>query len=112
MPTTKKAPKEPHIQVDPLDLKHKTEEEHIQLAIEAIQWNGFTPSGKLWLPLWVAAQAFEVKRATLAAQFNGHKTRKEAHESEKALSFAEERMTSFTPLWHHYDFITPLWQHH
>ena len=39
----------------------------------------------------MAAQAFEVKRATLAAQFNGRKTHKEAHESEKALSFAEER---------------------
>lgn len=91
MPTRKKAPKEPRIQVDPLDLENKTEEGRIQLAIEAIGRNGFTPSGKLWLPLREAARAFEVKRATLTARFNGRKTRKEAHESEKALSFAEER---------------------
>ena len=33
------------IQVDPLDLKGKSDEEHIQMALKAITHNGFKENG-------------------------------------------------------------------
>ena len=35
-----------HIQVDPLDLEGKSDEEHIQMALKAITCNGFKENGQ------------------------------------------------------------------
>jgi hypothetical protein len=42
MPPTKHVPR---IQVDPLDLESKTDEEHIQLALDAVARNRFKANG-------------------------------------------------------------------
>jgi hypothetical protein len=78
------------IQVDPLDLVSKTDEERIQLALDAIARNGFKENGRPWLSIREAARCFEVRKTTLTARFNGRKTKKEAHLHERALSFGEE----------------------
>lgn len=78
----------PQIQVDSLDLELKTDEEHIQLALEAVVCNGFKENGQPWLSLCEAARCFDISKSKLTAHFNERKTRKEAHEHEKALSFA------------------------
>jgi hypothetical protein len=84
-------PKAPRIQVDPLDIENKTDEERIQLALEAVKINGFRPNGRPWLSLREAASSFNVKKTTLTARFNGRKTRREAHEQQKALSAGAEK---------------------
>lgn len=79
------------VQVDPLDLEGKSDEERIQMALKAITRNGFKENGRPWLSIREAALTFQVKRGVLGARFNGRKTRKEAHEHEKTLTFAQER---------------------
>ena len=79
------------VQVDPLDLEGKSGKEHIQMALKAITHNGFKENGQPWLSIREVALTFQVKRGVLGAQFNGRKTRKEAHEHEKTLTFAQER---------------------
>jgi len=86
MPTQKTG----RIQVDPLDLEDKPVEERIQLALKAVTINGFRPNGRPWLSLREAAKAYQVKKTTLTERFNGRKTKKEAHEHEKTLTFAAE----------------------
>ena len=85
-------PSTPQIQVDPLDLEGKTQEDRVQLALAAITRNGFKGNGRPWLSLREAARLFGVTKTTLTARFNGRKTCKEAHEQQQALSFAEERV--------------------
>lgn len=80
----------PQIQVDPLDLEHIDDEDHVQLALAAIARNGFKDNGRLWLSLREAATAFNVSRTKLTERFKGHKTKKEAHKHEKSLTYAEE----------------------
>ncbi|KAK0231660.1 hypothetical protein EDD85DRAFT_956447 [Armillaria nabsnona] len=58
---------EPYIQVDPLDLEGKTYEEKIQMAIKAIERNGF-------------------KKTTLTERFHRRKTRLDSHEHERRMS--------------------------
>lgn len=84
MPSTKCVPR---VQVDPLDLESKTDEERIQLALDAVARNGFKANGRLWLSLREAAGCFNVSKSTLTARFNGQKSKKEAREHEKTLSF-------------------------
>ena len=79
------------VQVDPLDLKGKSDEEYIQMALKAITCNGFKENGWPWLSIQEAALTFQVKWGALGAQFNGCKTWKEVHEHEKTLTFAQER---------------------
>ena len=80
----------PRVQVDPLDLESKTDEERIQLALDAITRNGFKANGRPWVSLHEAAGCFNVSKSTLTARFNRRKSKKEAHEHEKTLSFAAE----------------------
>ena len=87
MPSTKHVPQ---AQVDPLDLESKTDEERIQLAPDAIARNGFKANGQPWVSLHKAAGCFNISKLTLTVQFNGRKSKKEAHEHEKTLSFAAE----------------------
>jgi hypothetical protein len=87
MPSSKGGPR---IQVDPLDLEGKTDEQRIQLALDAVAKNGFKANGRPWLSLREAATCFNVGKTTLTARFNGRKTKKEAHVHEKTLSFAAE----------------------
>ena len=89
MPSTKNSP---HIQVDPLDLEGKDVEERIQLALQAVTRNGFKENGRPWLSLREAAKCFEVSKTKLTAQFNGRKTKREAHKHERILSFGEENV--------------------
>jgi hypothetical protein len=51
--------------------------------LEAVKRNGFKGNGKPWLPLHEAAPLFEVSKTKLTQQFNGRKTKKEAHEHEQ-----------------------------
>ena len=44
-------PKEPRIQIDPLDIENKSVEERVQLALAEIAHNGFRPNGRRWLSL-------------------------------------------------------------
>lgn len=87
MPSTSRNPR---IQVDPLDIEGKSEEERVQLALEAVRRNGFRPNGRPWLSLREAASAFNVGKTKLTARFNGRKTKIDAHQHEKALTFAQE----------------------
>ena len=79
MPSSSKIPR---IQVDPLDLENKSDEELIQMALEAVKRNGFKENGQPWLPLREAACLFKVSKTKLTQRFNGRKTKKEAHEHE------------------------------
>lgn len=78
------------IQVDTLDLEEKTPEERIQLALDAIIRNGYRPNGRPWLSLREAAKVYSVSKSTLTARFHGRKTRQEAHEQERNLTYAAE----------------------
>lgn len=89
MPHTKKL-KESRIQVDPLDIEAKSDEERLQLAIDAVKINGVKQNGRPWLSFREAAKAFNVDRTTLARRFNGGKNRTEAHVAQKALSEGAE----------------------
>ena len=60
------------------------------MALEAVKRNGFKENGKPWLPLRKAAHLFKVSKTKLTQWFNGRKTKKEAHEHERVLSFVEE----------------------
>lgn len=82
--------RESRIQVDPLDIEAKSDEERIQLALNAIVINGYRTNGKPWLSLREAATAFRVSKTTLTARFNGRKTRTEAHLAQQALSAGAE----------------------
>ena len=77
MPSSSKIPR---IQVDPLDLENKSDEELIQMALEAVKRNGFKENGQPWLPLCEAARLFKVSKTKLTQWFNSRKTKKEAHE--------------------------------
>jgi hypothetical protein len=52
MPSSTKIPRK---QVDPLNLENKSDEELIQMALEAVKRNGFKENGQPWLPLRKAA---------------------------------------------------------
>lgn len=82
---------EPRIQVDSLDLEDKSDEERVQMALQAIARNGFKQNGRPWLSLREAALHFKVHKNRLTARFNGRQSKKEAHKHEKALNFAEEK---------------------
>lgn len=78
------------VQVDPLDLKEKSMEERLQMAIKAIERNGFRPNGQPIYSFREASRTFEVNLSTLHARFNGRKIKKEAHEHEMKLTPAQE----------------------
>ena len=54
-----------HIQVDPLDLKGKSNEEHIQMALKTITHKGFKENSWLWLSVWEAALTFRLNKVHL-----------------------------------------------
>jgi len=73
-----------------LDLKERTPEEQIQLALDAINQNGLNKSGRPVFSLREASRAFDVPRSTLGACYHGCKTKVQAHEHEKKLSEGAE----------------------
>lgn len=81
-----KKAKESLIEVDPLDLEGKTDEERIRLALAAVTRNGFRANGRLWLSLREAANIFDVSKTTLTARYNGRTTQKKAHEHKKKIT--------------------------
>ena len=78
------------VQVDPLDLEGKSNEERIHMAISAIKRNGFKANGNPTYSFREAAQTFRVSKTTLTARFNGQKTREEGHKHEQRLNDAAE----------------------
>ena len=83
-------PKEPRIQVDPLDIENKSVEERVQLALAAIACNGFRPNGWPWLSLQEAAKEYGITKGWLTNCFNGKQTKRKAHQHEQVLDFAAE----------------------
>ena len=83
-------PKEPRIQVDPLDIENKSVEERVQLALAAIARNGFRPNGRPWLSLREAAKEYGITKGRLTNRFNGKQTKREAHQHEQVLDFVAE----------------------
>ena len=81
-------PKEPRIQIDPLDIENKSVEERVQLALAAIARNGFRPNGRPWLSLREAAKEYGITKGRLTNRFNGKQTKREAHQHEQVLDFA------------------------
>jgi len=78
------------VQVDPLDLEGKFNEEWIQMAISVMKWNGFKANGNPSYSFHEAAQMFHVSKTTLTACFNGQKTCKEGHKHKQSLNDAAE----------------------
>jgi hypothetical protein len=68
------------------------QEERIALAIEAVNASVPASGGKPKLSLRQAAKAYGVPRSTLTDRYNGVGTRQEAHEFQKLLSAAQERI--------------------
>ncbi|KAJ3510026.1 hypothetical protein NLJ89_g4908 [Agrocybe chaxingu] len=81
---------QPTVQVDAQDLESKTTEQRLQMAIDAINRNGFYKNSNPILSFREAAIIFNVGKTTLTARFKGRTTRVEAHEKEKKLSTACE----------------------
>ena len=68
------------------------QEEHIALAIEAVNASVPASGGKPKLSLRQAAKAYRIPRSTLTDHYNGVGTHQDAHEFQQLLSAAQEHI--------------------
>ena len=84
----------PHTKAETLlDLTKLSKEEHLQLAIKAIEASGVDRNGVRRLSASKAAAIYKVSKTTLLGRMSGaQQERREAHEHEQALSSAQEEV--------------------
>jgi hypothetical protein len=74
------------------DILALPQEDHIQLAMEAIAIAGYEPNSNPQLSMHRAASAFQVPRSTLRNRLNGVQPHAETHMNQQTLLPAEEEI--------------------
>ena len=106
-PTPGKMPSnhtEPTVQVNPPDLAEKTTEECLQLALAAINQNGFKKNGYPIFSFCEAANIYSVSKTTLTERFHECQMKTEAHKKKHKLSPAcKEALVEWIKKMGHYN---------